>query len=851
ASGSANNWAAAAAAVTALTASGGQATTVSLNSLLGACESAAAWASAVAALSTASSDGLRCDAISLNSVASAAADEEQGDWRRARSMLKDYQDLGLQRSIVSFGSAIGPWATAIALLIAAAAAHVRRSAIAQRAALAAAAAEGQWRATLELLPGARDVRGFSSAVDAAAKAMLWKLSFGLLASMAVAQVQSSVIAYHACIGSCEKAGQWAAVLQLEFWAQAMTEAFRQQCLLLAWANIESAACEDGAASSLCWERNEITHAMEAGTSLEQVLSKAEDFPRLSQKFLELQGSNPTSLDVDLVDALVFIRLLALLREHFYKMQDGAGAFEPVGFDIRVAVRRLADETGVHLGRAKSINRLRNAFKHQTAKRYGLGGKQANQIAKTMTDLSPDTLEDFSMLASELAGIPVSLDELLEDYATESGQAFDVASDPDLNLGQFLHTLHVRFFKMRGAPRSQRLEEVQQNVYRILPLCNGSLLALHQLLGPSLSYLPDIGAIVTESLGRLECKVDPAKSRGTTEKGSHVHKALGGVSRMSPYLFYCLKAAIFAAGLPLNRITINAAVAAREKGALPGELPGSRLCCFARSSRAGRKRGQWVWGQHLLVRPFPGARIMVALDNSGDELPMVKSSREAQELLAEGMVVEFDDTKWNAMLLRLVLHNMFVSHQWAGVGHPDPHMEQFKVLQQALKNVLSGKTAIHANINIELYVGQRQAMTAEALAANFDWVKEPVGEGYFTVEKDRLRIAPVLEAMLRNKISSYLDKKDYHNYRLMLNLQNRFFTGLPMKPAYDFIPGFQSEAKDPAEYLVAQFMHQNCFTGLLDRNENGWTPLCYAALSGDPLLVYSLLQEKAGLNSLRV
>ena len=98
----------------------------------------------------------------------------------------------------------------------------------------------------------------------------------------------------------------------------MTEGFRQQCLLLAWAHIESAACEEGAASSLLWERNEITHAMEAGTSLEQVLCKAEDFPRLSQKFLELQGSNPTSLDVDLADALVFIRLLALLREHFYK-----------------------------------------------------------------------------------------------------------------------------------------------------------------------------------------------------------------------------------------------------------------------------------------------------------------------------------------------------------------------------------------------------------------------------------------------------------------------------------------------------------------------------------------------------
>ena len=32
----------------------------------------------------------------------------------------------------------------------------------------------------------------------------------------------------------------------------------------------------------------------------------------------------------------------------------------------------------------------------------------------------------------------------------------------------------------------------------------------------------------------------------------------------------------------------------------------------------------------------GARIMVALDNSGDELPMVKSSREAQELGALGV-----------------------------------------------------------------------------------------------------------------------------------------------------------------------------------------------------------------------
>eukprot|EP00439_Symbiodinium_sp_Y106_P013782 s3470_g1.t5 len=398
----------------------------------------------------------------------------------------------------------------------------------------------------------------------------------------------------------------------------MTEGFRQQCLLLAWAHIESAACEEGAASSLLWERNEITHAMEAGTSLEQVLCKAEDFPRLSQKFLELQGSNPTSLDVDLADALVFIRLLALLREHFYKMQDGAEALEPVGFDIRGAVRRLNDETGVHLGRAKSINRLRNAFKHQTAKRYGLGGKQANQIARTMSDLSPDTLEDFSMLASELAGMPVSLDELLEDYATESGQAFDVGSDPDLNLGQFLHTLHVRFFKMRGdtAP-------LQWQPTRIAPAPR------------ALSILsPGHRSDRVRIFGPVGMQAGPHKeSRRDGERKP----------RLAPKTTARTRAAIFAAGLPVNRITINAAVAAREKGALPGELPGSRLCCFAPSSRAGRKRGQWAparpnlsrWGGQdichlsLKLESCPpaqhGARIMVASDENLDELPMVKST----------------------------------------------------------------------------------------------------------------------------------------------------------------------------------------------------------------------------------
>ncbi|CAE7394445.1 Invs, partial [Symbiodinium pilosum] len=76
-------------------------------------------------------------------------------------------------------------------------------------------------------------------------------------------------------------------------------------------------------------------------------------------------------------------------------------------------------------------------------------------------------------------------------------------------------------------------------------------------------------------------------------------------------------------------------------------------------------------------------------------------------------------------------------------------------------------------------------------------------------------ASSLQAMLRNKIVSYLKKKDYHNYRLILNLQNRHFTGLPIKPQEDFIPGFVSENTDPATHDLAKFMYQNGFKNYLE------------------------------------
>eukprot|EP00439_Symbiodinium_sp_Y106_P006101 s6461_g1.t1 len=50
------------------------------------------------------------------------------------------------------------------------------------------------------------------------------------------------------------------------------------------------------------------------------------------------------------------------------------------------------------------------------------------------------------------------------------------------------------------------------------------------------------------------------------------------------------------------------------------------------------------------------------------------------LMEKDVLVEFRRSRGNAL---------FVSHQWVEKGHPDPDCQQFRVLQEALKNVLAG------------------------------------------------------------------------------------------------------------------------------------------------------------------
>ena len=88
-------------------------------------------------------------------------------------------------------------------------------------------------------------------------------------------------------------------------------------------------------------------------------------------------------------------------------------------------------------------------------------------------------------------------------------------------------------------------------------------------------------------------------------------------------------------------------------------------------------------------------------------------RPHEELLADDLLEEFHESKGNVM---------FVSHQWAGLDHPDPNFEQFKVLQDALKNAKVGATTISGNVSVEIYAGQQSYVSPKEFSSKplFVW-----------------------------------------------------------------------------------------------------------------------------------
>ena len=81
------------------------------------------------------------------------------------------------------------------------------------------------------------------------------------------------------------------------------------------------------------------------------------------------------------------------------------------------------------------------------------------------------------------------------------------------------------------------------------------------------------------------------------------------------------------------------------------------------------------------------------------------------LLEVGVLVEFFDTLGKAM---------FVSHQWVHCQHPDPDSEQFSVLQEALKNLVTGKSKVSLYPGAEAIFGRVQCPKSSDFTSLYLW-----------------------------------------------------------------------------------------------------------------------------------
>jgi len=126
-----------------------------------------------------------------------------------------------------------------------------------------------------------------------------------------------------------------------------------------------------------------------------------------------------------------------------------------------------------------------------------------------------------------------------------------------------------------------------------------------------------------------------------------------------------------------------------------------------------------------------------------------------------------------------------------------------------------------------------------------------GGGDWSHESDKAAVGSALVPMVWNKLLFFLERRDFHGYRFLLNRQGACcFKGLPVEPVDGLIPGFVTALdpfEDAAAFAVAWFLHQNGFRTVLERDTGGWSPLCYAVIRGDVALVKGLLERRADPN----
>ena len=122
-----------------------------------------------------------------------------------------------------------------------------------------------------------------------------------------------------------------------------------------------------------------------------------------------------------------------------------------------------------------------------------------------------------------------------------------------------------------------------------------------------------------------------------------------------------------------------------------------------------------------------------------------------------------------------------------------------------------------------------------------------GDAKYTVDHDREVVAEILKQMVRKKLHSLLVKGDLPGYRLLLNQQQVWLRKSNTAPVPGLLAGDLRTDSDQMGDVGEEFLFQHGFSKLCECDEAGWSPLCYAALGGNPQVLEALLSKRANPN----
>lgn len=132
-----------------------------------------------------------------------------------------------------------------------------------------------------------------------------------------------------------------------------------------------------------------------------------------------------------------------------------------------------------------------------------------------------------------------------------------------------------------------------------------------------------------------------------------------------------------------------------------------------------------------------------------------------------------------------------------------------------------------------------------------------GQGAFALPFDCGRVGSVMETLVVGKLKACLASRDFHGFRVMLNMRNKLFQGLPLDLETAGLPPIllSVQASIPvagakgnnATRELERFFTMNRIGNLNEFSEAGWMPIHYAAVSCCDAVVRGLLQQKVNPN----